>query len=296
MITGVDLGNFEVKTSQRVSFLAKISEDDIFNEENLVTFNGKRLFVAEGEFSTDWNKSLKENTLPLLFTALARSSQENIFQVVLGLPVEQYKKNKDTLKALIENNRMSTIKIGDELRNIIITDVDVAPECAAAYYNLSTQNKQLIGNKPLIIVDIGGRTTDVCLFINGKIAKVKTIPTGMLNVHADIVKRVNSDYTESFTLEEGQNILSDGLFLEGKNQDISFIKPILVKHFNSIWKALQLEFDVNKGYVLLTGGGSLNFRQAFKNRLPGNLILSDDPIFDNALGFGKVGENIWQRR
>ncbi len=293
MIIGVDLGNCSAKTDQRVSFLSKVSEEESFNEENLVIYEGQKLLVGEGEFATDWNKSLKPNTLPLLYTALAKSSLEDVFEVVLGLPIEKYKKNKDVLKELIEENRMKSVQLkGESVRNILISDISIAPEGAAAYYNLSSTNKQLIGSKPLIIVDIGGITTDVCLFINKKIVKVKTIPTGMLNVYSDVVKKVNNDYDENFKLEEGENILKDGLFLEGENKDISFIKPILIKHFNSIWKVLQFEFEVNKGYVLLTGGGSIRFRQAFKNRLK-NLILSDDPIYDNVMGFKALGENLF---
>ncbi|WP_142415378.1 ParM/StbA family protein [Hathewaya massiliensis] len=295
MIIGIDLGNYGVKTSERVSFLSKISDLEAFTEENKTIYEGKELYVGEGEFSTDWDKSMKETTLPLLFTALSRSSKENVFQVVLGLPIQQYKQNKDKLKDLIERNRGKTLNVDGEERDIIIADVEIAPEGASAYYNLSIDNKKLIGNKPLTIVDIGGRTTDVCLFKDKKIKAFKTIPVGMLNVYTDIITEVNSRFTESFKLEDGENILKEGLFLYGEQQDISFIKPILQRHFNSIYKELQLNFELSKGYVLLTGGGSLIFKSAFKNRLR-NLIISNDPLYDNAIGFEKVGEQLWLER
>lgn len=293
MIIGVDLGNYGVKTSERKSFLSKVSEiENSFNNENLVCYENERIFVGEGEFSTDWNKAAKETTLQLLYTALARSSDEQFFQVVVGLPIEQYKKNKLVFKELIENNTMKLIEIEGCKKEIVITDIEIAPECAAAYYNLSKENIDLIGNKPLVIVDIGGRTTDVCLFSSKKIEKVKTISVGMLNVYDDVVSHINNEYTISLKLEEAENILKDGLFLDGENKDISFIKPILQRHFNSIYKDLQLNFELAKGYVLLTGGGSIKFRQAFKNRLK-NVILSDDPIFDNAVGFKILGKKLF---
>ncbi|MBU5227876.1 ParM/StbA family protein [Clostridium senegalense] len=295
MLIGVDLGNFGVKTSERVSFFSKISEIESFTDNNEIIYEGNRIYVGEGEFSTDWNKSLKDTTLPLLFTALAKSSKENIFQVVLGLPIQQYKKNKYNLKDLIEGNRGKSITIDGVTRDIIISDIEIAPEGASAYYNLSLENKKIIGSKQLIIVDIGGRTTDVCLFKESRIQGVKTIPVGMMNVYTDIVDEVNSKFTESFKLEEGENILREGLFLYGEQQDVSFIKAILQRHFNSIYKELQLNFELAKGYVLLTGGGSLIFERAFKNRLK-NLIISDDPLFDNVMGFKKVGEQLWLER
>ncbi|NFQ84197.1 ParM/StbA family protein [Clostridium sporogenes] len=295
MIIGVDLGNYGVKTSERLSFLSKISDIESFTNENKVIYEDKKIYIGEGEFSTDWNKSAKETTLPLLFTALAKSSEDIMFQVVLGLPIQQYKNNKDSLKQLIQENKCKTLEIGGITRDIIITDIEIAPEGASAYYNLSVENKELIGKRQLIIVDIGGRTTDVCLFKNNKIQGFKTIPVGMMNVYTDIVTEVNSRFTESFKLEDGESILGEGLFLYGEQQDINFIKPILKRHFNSIYKELQLKFELAKGYVLLTGGGSLVFRNAFENRLK-NLIISDDPLFDNVTGFKKVGEQLWLKK
>jgi len=163
------LGNFGVNTSENDFFYSRISDISNFSEENKINYEGIDLYIGDGEFSTDLNKSQKENTLPLLFSALARSSSENFFQVVLGLPIQQYKSNKDELKKYIEHNRGKTIVYKGIKRDIVISDVLIVPEGAAIYYNLSMEQKNLIKNKPLIIVDIGGRTTDVCLFENGKI-------------------------------------------------------------------------------------------------------------------------------
>jgi plasmid segregation protein ParM len=295
MILGIDLGNFGVNTSENDFFYSRISDISNFSEENKINYEGADLYIGDGEFSTDWNKSQKENTLPLLFSALARSSNENLFQVVLGLPIQQFKTNKNDFQKYIEENRGKTIIYKGIRREIIITDVLVAPEGAAAYYNLSIEQKQTIGNKTLIIVDIGGRTTDVCLFENKKIKNVRTIPVGMLNVYKDIIDYINTTYTEDYNLEDGELILKEGLFLRGKQRDISFMQPILQRYFNSIYKDLQLNFNTSKGYILLTGGGSLVFNKAFKNRLD-NLIMSDDPVFDNAKGFKKLGVSIWQER
>jgi plasmid segregation protein ParM len=93
-------------------------------------------------------------------------------------------------------------------------------------------------------------------------------------------------------LEDGENILKEGLFLNGESKDIGFVRSILQRNFNSIYKDLQLKFNVSKGYTYLTGGGTFALGLAFKNRLK-NLIISKNPIFDNAIGFQKVGESLW---
>lgn len=291
MIIGVDLGNYAVKTSEKVHFLSKVSEMDNFTGDNKIIYNGKPMFIGEGEFSTDWNKSQKESTLPLLFAAIAKSTRDTINQVVVGLPIQQYKANKEEIKELIKDNRCVNI----DGRQIIIADIEVAPEGASVYYNIPLDARQEIGEKQLIVIDIGGRTTDVSVFVNKKIVDVKTIPTGMLNIYQDIIDYINSNYTENFTLEDGEVILREGLFLNGENKDVSFIKPILHKHFNSIYKELQLKFSLSKGYNYLTGGGSNILKLAFKNRL-NNLIVSPEPIYDNAIGFKRVGEQLWLGR
>lgn len=296
MIIGIDLGNFSVKTSEKFSFISKIKEGVSFTEKNNFTLDGINYSIGEGEFSTDWNKSRKENLLPMLFYSIAKCSIEDINQVVIGLPIQQYKKEKEGLKRYIESNRVKEIIIGGEKRNILIGDIEIAPEGAAAYYNLHSEVKSKISNRQLLIVDIGGRTTDICLFKDRAIIDVKTIPTGMLNIYQEIVDHVNTEYVESFKLEDGEQILKDGLLINGVYKDNSFIRTILIKNFNSIWKEIQLKFNTSLGYVLLTGGGSCILKQAFKNRLGDNLLISEEPLFDNALGFKKVGEALWLER
>ncbi len=288
MILGVDIGTYSVKTSTKVTFFSKFTQEESFTEINKININGSSYNIGEGEFSTDWDKSRKENTLILLYSAIYKSAEDNINQIVLGLPVQQYKKNKNNLIELIENNKCAKV----ENRNLIITDITVAPEGASSYYSIDSSLRDEIGNKQLIIIDIGGRTTDIIVFQNKIIIDVKTIPIGMLNIYQEIIDTVNTQYTESLVLEDGEGILKDGLFLKGKQQDINFVQPILKRNFNSVFKEIQLKYNTNKGYVYLTGGGSILLKLPFKNRLS-NLIISNNPIFDNAIGFGKVGESLW---
>lgn len=292
MIIGIDLGNYAVKTSTGVHFLSKFIESNGFYGNEII-YDGKAIVVGEGEFQTDYKKSMKENTLPLLYSALALSSKdEQCFQVVLGLPIQQYKNNKSELIKLVEENRAKTVEVNGKKREVFITDITIAPEGASAYYNLPKELKRKIGKKQLVVVDIGGRTTDVCLFKDKKIKQYTTIPGGMLNIYGNIVYTINEIYSQNFDLEDGEEVLRDGLFLDGEYKDISFVKSILKKQFDSIFKELQLNFNVDKGYLLLTGGGATTFKKPFNKRL-NNVIVSEDNIFDNVKGFKRVGEQLW---
>lgn len=293
MKIGVDLGNYSVKTSEKVYFLSKITEVEKLEDDKGIVIDKKQYFIGEGQFQTDWNKSKKENLIPMLFAALAKSNTENIFQVVLGLPIQQYKANRDGLKDFIMTNKAQEVVLEGKRRMIVIQDLEIAPEGASAYHNLTVAQKLQIGKKQLLIVDIGGRTTDISLFKGNHVEDYKTIPVGVLNIYSDIVDSVNERYTQNFKLEDGEDLLNNGLFLNGKEQDISFVQPLIKNSFDEILKEMNLNFNLDQGYVLLTGGGSKLLEKPFKKRLA-NIIMSSNPIFDNALGFLKVGESIWQ--
>ena len=103
-----------------------------FGEKNKVIYNGESLYLGDGEFSTDWNKSKKETTLPLLFSVLAREGSDSYYDVVLGLPAQQYKNNKESFKTYIEDNKLRNVIWNGVEKEIIITNVLVAPEGAAS--------------------------------------------------------------------------------------------------------------------------------------------------------------------
>ena len=290
MILGVDLGTYSVKTSSKVSFLSKISEIETFDDKNKLIINGKTLYVGDGEFSTDWNKANKDNTIPLLLSAIYRSTEDRVNKVVLGLPIKQYKRNIETLKGLIKDNMYNNIND----RDVVISDCEVLPEGAAVYYNINEDILKSITKYQLTIVCIGGRTTEVCQYKGDKIIGYDSYNVGMLNVYQDIVSFINKEYTKEFKLEEGQEILEEGLMLDGNVVNISFITPILKRYFNSIYKDLQLKFNIDKGFIYLSGGGSETFEIAFKNRSQ-NVIKSKTPIWDNVLGYKRFGESLWQR-
>ena len=289
MILGIDLGNYSVKTSERISFFSKVTEQEQFYDTNKMNINGEVLYVGDGKFDTGWNKAEKDNTLTLLYTAISRSTDDRINKVVLGLPIKQYKKNKDKLKEYIKENRCARVNE----RDIVIQDIEVVPESAAIYYNLPYEHYEEFTKNQLTIICIGGRTTEICQYKNGKIIGFDSYKLGMLNVYQDIVSYINNKYTKDFELEEGEDVLENGLLLDGEYIDMSFIKPILKRHFIDVYKDIQLKFNIDKGYIYLTGGGSKIFEKAFMNR-SSNVVKSNDPIYDNVMGYKKVGVNLWQ--
>lgn len=295
MLFGIDLGAHSVKVfsnNTKDKFLSKISEEKGYLEDFNVNFNDHIIQVGEGEFSTDWNKADKSNTLPLLFTALYRYSNKSFNKVVIGLPANQYKSHKDSLRQFILNNAVQIVNN----KEIFIEDCIVECEGISAYNALDKSIKDRIGSQQLIIVDIGGRTTDICCIKNKRILSVNTIPTGTLNAYSKIVDYVNAEYTVNLPLEEGKAIIdTEAYCIKGHAIDRMFVKDILRNTFNSIFKELQLKYSLDSGYVLLVGGGSYIFQKTFKKRL-GNIITVPDAEYLNAIGFYKRGVSTWLRK
>ena len=299
MILGIDLGSKFIKTSTGQKIDNKISTREPMLEDSIrMTFEGENYVIGEGEFQTATNKVEREGLLLTLFTAIAMSSKDQKNKVVLGLPIQYYKPYKDMLKKKIMENNFREVTYNGAKRHIIITDVEVAPEGAVGFKSLNNKILTEIGEMDLVIIDVGGRTTDICLYrvINGRrqIVKYKSVTVGILNIYDEIAQAVNSAYALDKSLEDGEQILTEGLLLYGKKQDLTFIKPILKAQTDKIFKELNMNFPVTTAHCLLLGGGSLTLEGLFRKNLP-HVIVANEPIFGNAIGMKKVGEDLWGR-
>ena len=96
MILGIDVGNYSLKTSENINVKSLVtSEENILGSKIILEYDKQKFVIGEGNFETELNKSTKDNFLPLLFTGIALSTKETFNQVVCGLPINQYKSNKD---------------------------------------------------------------------------------------------------------------------------------------------------------------------------------------------------------
>jgi len=284
MILGVDLGNDSVKTSKGISFLSKVSKvGNILNNNITLSTSNDIFFIEEGKFDTEYRKIKKEYIREMFLVAVALSSGEINNQIVVGLPLSQYKADKETFKNLLLKDRMQRISVNGNDRKIIIEDLEIYPEGIGA----------LVGQEfDGIIVDIGGRTTDIALLENGKVKKPYSLPTGTLNLYSEFIKTINSKYSLDLKSEDANRIIKNGLKIYGEQKDINFGLDIFKAYVEGIVSELQVSYSIKTLDIMLIGGGATLLYKAFKNRIP-NVQLINDAIFANANGFKKVGENLW---
>jgi len=289
MILGIDVGNYSLKSNTGINIKALVSkEENILGSGIVLEMDNNKYIIGEGSFETELNKSSKDNFLPLLYTGIALSSEDDFNSIVCGLPINQYKENYKQLEDLISNNKIKNVRINGVERTIIIENFKVYPEGIGAYYSLGI-------NEDIILIDIGGRTTDIAYIADRKHQKSSTVAVGTLNIYKSVADVLNAKYSLDLGLKDIDRIIDRGsLKIDGEMIDLSFITTILKTNFMKIKEDLDFKFPARTEQIVLVGGGAKLFSKAFMKRYS-NCIIADNPIYANSMGFKKVGEKLWLR-
>jgi plasmid segregation protein ParM len=278
MILGVDLGNYAIKTSKGIIFPSKCSLISGILKNTSITTDEGTFYIGEGSFDTEYRKVKKEHIRQLFLYAV---SGEQYIKAVVGLPLSQYKQDKDTLKGLLLSRRVNDIAIDGKPCRVILDDVEVYPE------GLAASGIDFEG----IIIDIGGRTTDCCEVINGKVYNPFSLPRGTMNLDSDFIKALNSRGLD-LRPEDAQRIIHNGLKIDGEPVDISGAMEVFRQFVSDLVNRLQIEYSIRTRDVLLIGGGCQLLFQAIKNRIPAARMINN-PVFANAIGMERVGIKLW---
>ena len=295
---GVDLGNCNIKTSKGIIVPSLITrgENYLISTGYQLEFNNEILIIGEGDYDTNLDKISKENLLPMLCLALGLSTKEEFIRIVLGLPINQYRSKKDKMIEVIEDNKILNFKLNGIERTIYIEEAAIFPEGVATYYSLDVDKRRELIEKDLIVLDIGGRTTDIALLKAGKkrsVAKSTSLDVGMINIYNDMINEINSLYTLGLNIEDAEGIIKNGLEVDGEKKDTTFIKNIIRNNIEKVFKELNISYPVRTSPILVTGGGGRYFFKSIKKRYPSAQIIEDN-LFSNALGYKKVGEKLWR--
>lgn len=284
MTIGVDLGSFATKTSKLIQFNSRVSSvGNILGNEYKFELNGETYYIEEGEHDTEYRKIKRDNYLKLLYAALALSKVDQNVDLVLGLPISQFNNDKENLKTMIEENRLLKGYVNGKRTEFFIKNVLIYPEGVGA------AGPSYEG----IIVDIGGRTTDVCLVrkVNGKkkILKPESIPTGTIELFNNFIGAINSTYSLDLKFDDTERILKNGLKIEGQLVDINFAKETFYTFMDSIIKKLKVDYSLSTNEIFFTGGGSLLLEKMIYKKIP-HAVVSKDGVFANAKAYERFGE------
>lgn len=274
MVLGVDLGNYYTKSSKGISFLSKVSFNGGIENKDFINVNNKKIYLGEGEFDTEYRKAYRENLVYLLQGAIEKSTTDKRNKVVVGLPLSQYKEDKEYL-------------INRIIQSKLVDDVEILPEGVMA----------VPSNYEGILIDIGGRTTDICLLIiEGNKRRIKqpiSLPLGIQNLENDFINSINSTYGLDLKAEDSNRILTKGLFIYGERKKVNLDS---FKGFvENIVRRVQVDYSLKTNDVVLIGGGAEKLYTPFKNRIP-QAYLVKNSFMANAIAYGEYAKEIFRWR
>lgn len=301
-VIAIDLGNFNVKTSNGEIFeskwslkcdklLSEIAKDKVKTVEH----EGVKYYIGQGDFDTHSEKSTKD-TLPLFLYALSKLVKSNAsdVKVVVGLPISQLSQKETLIKKF--TGSFTFIADGTK-RTITVTEVRVFPECVGANYSIPD-------SVPLdyLLVDFGGLSANKALFQGGEYADADATSTGILNVIQDIANEINSEYNTKLNATQMYQKLKDNRLWTKKSGDVD-LDIYRNKYFSPYVKYVMDSLESLQGLntpIYVIGGAADMLRpyiEKYLKKYPDRYEVHflDNGIFYNVKGFLEVGKLTWNK-
>ena len=237
-------------------------------------------------------------------------------KVVSGLPVRRYYRSMSGIamernKALIKRKRdnltgnpvMRLSADGKRHATHQIAEHIVLPEAYGAWVNYAMEmgedglprlNSDVTGQR-VAVIDIGGRTTDLCVVRNANIdmQRTGTIPHGTLEVESLLKSRIEDHKDVQLTPEQVMAAMQSGkVRIFGDEMDfISLRREVINDVFGAIGDEVKalLGQAADVDVVLFVGGGSVLGREHLDAWYPHNAVFPERPGTANAEGFRVYG-------
>ena len=219
--------------------------------------------------------------------------------LITGLPVADYflddEKDEEHIAAKSQNLTKGITAAGVIMPEIL--NVKVGCQAVAAWFDFILDDDINTVNTVTgrtAIVDIGGRTTDIAVVINGAAIDHSVSGTeniGVLDVYNALGKAIRREFRikEKFPLEALDAAVRTGKFLMwNKEQDVSqLVEEVVIEYEGKIAREVERRIGsaANLNAVVFVGGGSALFK-SIAGRFP-NGAMNEDPEFANARGLYK---------
>lgn len=236
--------------------------------------------------------------------------------LITGLPVDQYYNSSGTNQELISKKIESLSKpvkrIGKGAALALIGGQSVISEAIAAFYDALIQPdgeydadiEALIARRPVAVVDMGGKTTDLVVVAENVSSVYKarsgTKDIGVLQLLDQVAEQIKSEFGLNDNpplpyVEEACRTKKYELF--GEAVDVSHIVEGACKAYLEQVKNFfvsKLRDGSTVGAVLFVGGGTALIRsalgeEAFASIYKGKRFIPNEPEYANARGMWKFG-------
>lgn len=225
--------------------------------------------------------------------------------LITGLPVRDYFGSDGINQEHIDAKRRNLLKgvsrVSSDEPLAVISSIDVGCQAVAAWFDHTFDdelNMRAQAKGRVAIVDVGGRTTDIAVVVNGKSIDDSLSGTnnvGVLDVYKALQDAVHGRFKirDNIPLEALDAAVRTGTIeLWGKEHDV---RDLATEARQNVESRIQREIDRKIGGAMATlsavvfvGGGSALYR-TIADRFP-NGVMSEDPEFANARGLFKFAK------
>ncbi|WP_133016993.1 ParM/StbA family protein [Clostridium cuniculi] len=260
-----------------------------YDEPIMIEFENEDWFVgllAEKESQTIVRNSkdskISRAVRVLMAAALNELAVEENVKIMLGVPYKAYRKT--VLSEVIEEYKGKTIKVKDKInggfKQVNIVDISIFREGDSALYWQLRNNPN--NNKPVALVNIGFRTTELSYFDKGLIfndKKSDTIEFG----NRSIMSNVKDKLLEQNIIKDINEIDTSTDYDELKKKAYTIASENIEQQIEDKW----INLDESEIDIYVSGGTSLNmsFDKIFKR--------VDDPQMATAKGLWLVGTRLF---
>lgn len=276
--------------------------------------------IGEDETKTGTRK-LKNDTLivpvvTLLALSIKGESKEAHFKQVSGLPINEFSTDKEAFAEKIQGTYQVTFNTG-ELKGrtvyVHIDRVELVPEGVAVVINqmfneTGTQIRDTsLQHDPVGVIDIGAFTTDLPIVVKGKPNSQVSdgLEEGIANYLDHIVEFVKQTYQVKMTRSQLVSKLEENdlsLSMKGEMVDLqpyiheqfTFFAEKIASVVDKMW---EKNYEIRRFYAV--GGGAKALRTYLEKTMKARnikvtFIEDEDPQMQNALGYWKVGRNLFE--
>lgn len=293
----INLGYYQVKASNDVCFKskAKITTDDKqLAMGDILELNGVKYLMEDGTPILEGNKTQDEKTKAFVLNALAKQLDNNedsaIFNILLTSPPSYIRGQSKELPEFIEGEY--NIVYNNKPLKITINNAIVYPETFIVYM---VNNPSKLKGKKTLIIDIGGKTTNVCLLMDCKfnLEDYITLPQGMYHLDTNIYKMINSTEYTTYKQDDIDMFRNQNAKILDKYK--KEIHEIYMEHVKEIVKEINIKSWEIDSYtnILICGGGGLVLEDAIQEVYP-HARLSNEPVYDNLRALEVLAKGVFK--
>ena len=334
---GVDDGHFGTKICMedgrcfsipsRAAFgIAQVTNFDDSDQDNVYEIAGEHFTVVDKEQSlskVEDTRFLKPaypvNPInrAIVHHAIIRAGMGGKkLAIATGLPIEDYyiggKKNDDMVDLKIANLLNADIKnMNPKVRLAKIVQHNVMAEGIAAYLDLALnfdgeeikETAEMVEDRALAIVDVGGKTTDIALVREGGSGiypeRSGTKAIGALNFYNSVGARLKERFqlNEMPPLNHIEQAIRTKLYkIFGELHDVSVQVETEARAMAQQLKAMMMEMirqGSDVGNVVFVGGGSILLRDYLAEEYRNQAVFPKNPEFSNARGLLKAAKFLY---